>query len=256
MERNRESAGEPALIGSPIDHTSPSAVNTKADALKDEAYLRSHFRMQAEHALHNARRGGLWAPDNTLVLAAWMSTSDGVKLFARMLTEQDTAARLFRPGWREEVERSGADSIVDCALEFERALHARNVQAAAEGGPMPSISKHSSLRSRAAAISNGPLRFQESVVAPLDEKTRMAIGRLHEMSGNLVAHDKIQVSAIPFMHGCSVAVVALPPPEAVAATLAEKQSRLVEQRWPGRSVLMQRLAQFKDKARAGAVNVA
>jgi len=258
MERNREWAGEPALIASPIDYTSANAVSTKAEAQKDEAYLRMHFRVQTEHALHNARRGGLWAANNTLLLAAWLSTSDGVKLFARTLTEQDTAGRLFVPGWREEVERSGADSVVDCALEFERVLHARNVAAAADSGVLPSISRHSSLRSRSSAVANGPLRFEASVVGSLDAKTDVAIGRLREMSANLVSHDKIQVSAIPFMHGCSVAVIALPPPEAVAATLAEKQSRLVEQRWPGRDVLLKRLAQFKDTARArsGPVNVA
>lgn len=254
MERNREWAGEPALIASPIDYQSANAVCTKAEAQKDEAYLRMHFRMQTEHALHNARRGGLWAANNALVLAAWMSTADGVKLFARALTEQESAARLFRPGWRDDVERSGADSVVDCALEFERALHVRNVAAAALGDkPMPSISRHSSLRSRAASVANGPLRFEASVVGSLDAQTDAAIGRLREMSSNLASHDKIQVSAIPFMHGCSVAVISLPPPEAVAATLAEKQSRLVEQRWPGRDVLMQRLAKFKDVARAGAV---
>jgi len=256
MERNREWAGEPALIESPIEYKAPNAVCTRADAQKDEAYLRMHFRMQAEHALHNARRGGLWTPNNTLVLAAWLSTTDGVKLFARALTEHETTGQLYKPGWREDVERSGVDSVVDTALEFERALHTRNVHAAANGQSMPTISKHSSLRSRSSAIANGPLRFEESVVGALDDKTKAALSRLRELSTNLVAHEKIKVSAIPFMHGCSVAVIALPPPEAVAATLAEKQSRLVEQRWPGRDVLLKRLAQFKDTARAGPVDVA
>ena len=60
MERNVEYAGEPALIESPIDFKSHNAVSTRADASKDEAYLRMHFRLHTEHALHNARRGGLW----------------------------------------------------------------------------------------------------------------------------------------------------------------------------------------------------
>ena len=255
MERNRECENEPALIESPIDFKSANAVNTKADALRDEAYLRMHFRLQAEHALHNARRGGLWGANNSLILAAWLSTNEGVKLFARTLTEHGTTARLFEPGWRDQVERSGADSVVDCALEFERALHARNVAASAEGKAMPCISRHSSLRSRAATIANGPVRFQQNVVNTLDTQTDAAMSRLHELSANVAAHEKIQISAIPFIHGCSVAVVSLPPPEAVAATLAETQSRLVEQRWPGRDVLLKRLAKFKDVARAGAVPV-
>jgi hypothetical protein len=250
MERNRDWAGEPALITSPIDYQGSNAVHTQHEALKDEAYLRLNFRMQTEHALHNSRRAGLWDQNNTLILAAWLSTPDGVKVFSRVLSERESSARLFTPGWREEIERTGADSVVDSALEFERALHARNVAAAAEGGVLPSISRHSSLRSRAAAVSNGPLRFEASVVGALDESTSAALGRLREMSSNVAAHDKIKVNALPFMHGCSVAVVALPPPEAVAATLAEKQSKLVEQRWPGRNALMQRLAKFKDTARA------
>lgn len=252
MERHREGAGEPALIGSPIDYTSPGATSTHVEAQRDEAYLRMHFRLQVEHALHNARRGGLWSANNSLVLAAWLSTTDGVRLFARTLTEHETAARLFKSGWRDEVERTGVDSVVDCALEFERALHQRNVAASADGGVIPSISRHSSLRARSASVSNGPLRFEASVVGSLDAKTDMAIGRLRELSSNITAHDKIKVSQMPFMHGCAVAVVSLPPPEAVAATLAETQSRLVEQRWPGRAALMARLAQFKDIARAGA----
>jgi hypothetical protein len=256
MERHREYAGEPALIESPIEYKAANAVSTRADASKDEAYLRMHFRMQAEHALHNARRGGLWTANNSLIIAAWLSTPEGVKLFARGLTEHESADQLFKPGWRDDIERTGADSVVDCALEFERALHERNVSAAASGQPMPSISKHSTLRSRCASIANGPLRFQESVVGALDSKTGAALARIRELSSNFVAHDKIKVSAIPFMHGCSVAVIALPPPEAVAATIAEKQSRLVEQRWPGRDVLLKRLAQFKDTARAGPVDAA
>lgn len=250
MERNRRCAGEPALISSPIEYKAANAVHTQHDALKDEAYLRLNFRMQAEHALHNARRGGLWDQNKTLILAAWLSTSNGVKLFARVLSERESSARLFATGWRDKIEHSGADSVVDCAIEFERALHKRNVTAAMQGGVNPSISRHSSLRSRSAAVANGPMRFEPSVVEALDDATKAAMSQLREMSSNVAAHDKIKVSALPFVHGCSLAVIALPPEEAVAATLAEKQSKLVEQRWPGRHALMRRLAQFKNTARA------
>ena len=139
---------EPPLIRSP-QSVAIDAI-TAADVRKDEAWLRTHFCYLAEQALHSARVGGMWAAGAHLVLVAWVSTapsapngpasrrtSDGVRLFARAITphtvrdvdNEAVDARLLTPDWRRSVEAHGWDSVVECAREFERALHARNVRA-------------------------------------------------------------------------------------------------------------------------------
>lgn len=246
---------EPALIKSPIDYESARAIGSRISAREDEAYLRMHFRMQTEHALHNARRGGLWKPGKQLVLAAWVATApdsgDDVRIFARAITEHSIPqeAWLLKPGWRESIERRGDDSIIDCALEFERALHACNVALAKRGGSapvsLPLLPRNSAYRTRAQAVATGANRFDANRVRSFDPQTDIALHRFRQLTANLRAHDSLLITGTPFHHGCSVAVVAIPSEaDDLVRGSDARVGKLVEQRWPNRSALLQRLASF------------
>ena len=267
----QDTLAQPPLISSPIDYTSPAALGTRLNARDDEAYMRSHFRLQAEHALHNARRGGLWSPGNHVVIAAWLSTAPapsstapGIHVFARVLTEHTlptTEGRLFGTGWRDEVERRGDDSVVDAALEFERALHKRNILAEIDLGDdddadaallasvMPSLPPHSAVRSRVASIACGPRRFDAKAVPAIDSQTSVALERIRTATRIPAECNRVLVSATPWVHGVSVAVIALPFSDADAPLdNTQRQGRLVSQRWPGQADLVRRLAQFRAVA--------
>ena len=271
---SQDTLAQPPLIRSPIDYTSANALGTRISARDDEAYMRAHFRMHTEHAIHNARRGGLWMPGNHLVIATWLSTAPypsatapGIHVFARVMTEHTLPSadgRLFDAGWREAVERRGDDSVVDAALEFERTLHARNVAAelgitpdsdgfddndstiAASVPIMPALPPHSAVRARVAAIASGPRRFDPDVVPALDAQTTVALERVRAAMRSPVESERVLVSATPFTHGASVAVIALPYTEdgEEFGGHPARQGRLVAQRWPGKADLMRRLALF------------
>ena len=249
---------EPPLIRSP--QSAAIDAITAADVRKDEAWLRTHFCYLAEQALHSARVGGMWAAGAHLVLVAWVSTApsapngpdleadeDGVRLFARAITphtvrevdNEAVDARLLTPNWRRSVEAHGWDSVVECAREFERALHARNVRAlwlhdeaierqraiaadaevaieppALEPPRMPAVPPSGLERYRAAAKATGPGRLDKGGVASLDEASDVALQRFRERVQETDAHDGILVCATGYAHGAAVAVVAVPSSEA------------------------------------------
>lgn len=250
LEQGIENRKEPPLIASPIDHTSPNATGSRSSARDDEAYLRLHFRLQTENALHNARRSGMWSRENQLILAAWVACPpvDGVgavRMFARVVTEaaMDDGAALLPVGWREAAERRGDDSVVLSALEFERALHERNTMAKDDGAHvMPMLPKHSTARAHAAAIATGPKRFCEKTVPALDGQTATAMSILKKAVADEAAQDDVAVSATPFLHGVAVSVIAVP----IAQINVPEPQRLVPIVWPGKSALLARLAAFRD----------
>ena len=214
-------------------------------------------------------------PGNHLVIATWLSTSPshsvtapGIHVFARVMTEHTLPSedgRLFDSGWREAVERRGDDSVVDAALEFERALHARNVDAellrrlspgdgsddndatiSAAVHAMPTLPPHSAVRARVSAIASGPRRFDPDVVPALDAQTMVALERVRTAMRSPVESERVLISATPFAHGTSVAVIALPYIEdgEEFGGHPPRQGRLVAQRWPGKADLMRRLTLF------------
>lgn len=244
--------GEPALIRAP--QSVKSVAITAHDLQKEEAWLRTHFCYLTEQALHSARVGGMWAAGSHLVLAAWVSTTplasdginldaddEGMRIFARAITPhtvRDTEnevvdARLLSSEWRRSVAAHGWDSIVECAREFERALHARNVLACQqhardvelEGGApeemwkigvpqrVPALPTSGVDRLCAAAKATGPGRFDSVGVRSLDPATDVAMKRFRErVHGESV--DRILICSTGFAHGASVAVLAVPANEA------------------------------------------
>lgn len=268
----QDTLAQPPLIRSPIDYTSTNALDTRINARDDEAYMRAHFRLQTEHVLHNSRRSGLWMPGNHLVIAAWLSTAPapsdtkpGIHVFARVVTSHTLPTaygQLLDADWRVNVERRGDDGVVDAALEFERALHARNVEAQSEASAtdtpdapkirpvMPELHAHSAVRARVASVATGPRRFDINVVPELDTRTTTALQRVRDAVRSPVAREKVMISATPFAHGSSVAIISLPYADGdQLGGPTEHQGRLVSQRWPGQADLRARLAKFGAHSR-------
>ena len=197
LEKHDQASGEPPLIAS--------------TTREDETYLRLNFRLQAERSLHNSRRGGLWLPGSHLVLVAWLTTgcsdndeSCGVRLFARSITEHALCRveSLVSADWRAAVERRGEDSIVECALEFERALHALISKGDV---PRPVLSPSSS----AAQFVNGPKRF---CAGAMDDSSAAALSELRSIiaDGDADDLDLVEMVATAFRHAVAIGVVALP----------------------------------------------
>ena len=256
LEERMQKQAQPPLIASPIDYKSANAIGSRISARDDEAYMRMHFRMQAEHALHNARRGGMWGKGHQLILAAWVSCAapstaaldrkeHGLRLFARVISEttMDEGAGLLPTGWREAVERRGDDSVIECALQFERALHARNAQTDAMQEAMPMLPRSSAMRVHVCGIASGPARFDAAIVPTLDTQSATALSRLRKHTAVASQQNEVLVSTTPFTHGCAVAVVGVPPP---SDEVAVEMPRLVEQKWNGRNALLERLAAFRS----------
>ena len=103
---------------------------------------------------------------------------------------------------------------------------------------MPALPRHSSVRARVAALATGPSRFESRAVPSLDASTDAALERLRAAARVASEHGSIHVSATPFVHGCSVAIVSLPPEP------LERPERLEPPRWPGKADLLRRLAAF------------
>lgn len=274
--------GEPALIRSPL-----SGAITKADVRKDEAWLRTHFCYLAEQALHSARVGGMWAAGAHLVLAAWVSTAplvpnspdndpsdDGVRIFARAITphtvrdvdNEAVDARLFGPAWRRSVEAHGWDSVVECAREFERALHSRNVLAkgqyvaavrretaktdeAWQVDPpprVPAIPESGIERHRAAGKATGPGRFDRAAVPSLDTATDVAMQRFRERVQEAHAHNGILICSTGYAHGAAVAMLAVPSDESdiEREQKVRRASQAPSKQANERAKLLGRLARF------------
>ena len=115
--------------------------------------------------------------------------------------------------------------------------------------PMPQLYKHSAMRARASAIAVGPRRFDPNTVPDLDTSTTVALERVRGAVSSPAAADRVLVSATPFLHGCSIAVISLPFSEhdddqASALAPSERAGKLVRQRWPGQADLLRRLSRF------------
>lgn len=247
-EQDRE-GGRP-LIKSPIAYASPMALGSRAAARDDEAYLRLHFRMQAENALHNSRHAGMWVPGHHMVICAWLSTpttafEKTVSVFARALTphslsDATSQALLLTPEWREEVEQRGHDSVVDAALEFERAL-AQYVHT--EGATVVALPRHSARRARDAAIAEGPSRFDPTMVPALDAPTAAALAPVREAAADAKQGDRVMISATRFDHGVSTCIVSMPLHDD-ARSPPDDLDRLVDCQWPSKDGLLARIAAF------------
>ena len=249
LEEFYQAGDKGGLAEPPLIRSSQSIATdaiTASDVRKDEAWLRTHFCYLAEQALHSARVGGMWAAGAHLVLAAWVSTvslspdaseadpdDDSVRLFARAITphtvrdvdNEAVDARLLSAEWRHSVEAHGWDSVVECAREFERVLHARNVlaqwqhsQTSESSEPdtpprVPAVLASGIERHRAAAKATGPGRFDKASVASLDTATDVAMLRFRERVQEAHAHDGILVCSTGYAHGAAIAVLAVPSTE-------------------------------------------
>jgi len=284
---------EPPLIKSSMRMDGES--NLAKDIVNDDAFLRTHFCMQAEHALGAARRGGMWSGGNHLVLVAWLAcppkgqNDSGVRIFARAITEHSIAdhaegvmkARLVTPQWKASIEKSGHDSVIECARLFERALHERNISALedeagaadtilarwedagivdeqgrdaawaqelAESASLPHVPRHSFDVSRVAALATGPAAFDVNVVPSIDAATNLSLQRVRVAQQTATVHASLLVVQTKFEHGCACAVVALPTTEADLKPTRDRlnEGSLVRQSFAGREALLERLAMFAD----------
>jgi hypothetical protein len=230
--------GEPALIrGSRCLVTCPG---TEHDMRKDDTFLRSHFCLLAEMALHSARANGLWAMGYHLVLAAWLSTTslttpedsnvdeeyDDVRIFARVITahtipnryDSDADPQLLTDEWRRSVEESGSDSVVQCAIEFQLALRECNLKAQqlhTETGDaqqrVPAIHEDSDRQICAQNKASGPGRFDQARVPALDKTTDAAMALFRVSVKQIDLQSKTFICSSPYAHGAAVAVLAIPP---------------------------------------------
>lgn len=292
----RSSREEPPLIASPISPDRDIAAHTN-DVLKDEAFLRLHFCMLGERALHSARDGGMWAAGNHLVMVAWMacrtmgSSISGsepyeVRVFARAITPHTIAegpsnegAKLLTHDWRRSVEARGDDSVVECARQFERALHSSNVQriyersqrmqesqnalnvldaeegketsVALEPEPwpaMPSIPRHSNYRHRMAEMASGPSCLDASTVPALDDMTDVALERLRAATQDEAMHSSLLMCVPPFAHGCAVGVVGMACTADDIRRVGDrfKTGTLRSQRVPGKLDFLERLIKLHE----------
>tara|TARA_B100000519_G_scaffold141123_1_gene122321 strand:+ start:4480 stop:7542 length:3063 start_codon:yes stop_codon:yes gene_type:complete len=279
LEIQREQNGVPPLISSPFRLLRCKLDSDKEHIKKyctDEAWMRHEVRLDAQYALTTCRRDRtLWHTNNTLVLVAWLSTPHGLGVFARIIGERgecveeegngsgtskelERDAHLLYAGWKEERELSGADSIVDCALAFERALNVRNAAAFIHrkynleeaDRPrcwMPSVPNNTVDREHHASIVDGALRYDPSVVKPLDDASNVAMKRIQEAVDTPAVHDLFKTFQVAYRSAHAVAVAAIPPLDAnYGLTRHEQHSRIADQRWPGRAELLRRLATFDD----------
>lgn len=288
--------GEPPLIQSSLKASSDPVLG--ANVTRDEAALRNHFCLQAEHALTGARKGGMWTGNHHLVLVAWLcvnrsETDDsdpGVRVFARAITShtipdteiQASAARLITEEWKHQVKRRGDDSVVECAREFERALHARNMDAIAQAKlgvdeivarwkfagktvgdedlalaakittaapTMPTLPKHSAWRHHAASLVGGPALLDPTAISDLDEATTVALKRLRLAQQDKSMHSSLLYAQTGFADGSSVAVVGVPMTDEDMRPLRQRAARegsLVTRAWQlDRTELLRRMAMFQ-----------
>ena len=262
---------EPALIRSPLASRDTVIDNLVLDVHKteDDAALRSHFCMQGEHALTGARKGGMWRGNHHLILATWLcvdrggKSGPGVSVFARAITPhtidvteiQASAVRLITDEWKREVKRRGDDSVVECAREFERALHARNIgeiaaaSASGEVAIMPVLPRRSCWRKRAAALASGSDFLNPAVVPDLDEATGVTLRRLRAAQADVSNHANILYARTTFCDGCCVAVVGLPVTEEDMSRARSRPARARKKpafSWSlDRTALLKRIAMFE-----------
>lgn len=223
------------LITTNINLATGGALGT--DITADNAWLRLNFRYQTEQVLHSGRMGGLFTPGNHLVLVAWVVVpmerpdDNGIRVFSRAITSHTvaTASQLLSDKWYKAIERRGDDSIVATAIEFERALHDRNVaekeknwparervrkkalgeaSKAVSGPSLPMMYTSSRASQLAGAIVEGVDKFNG--VTSLDDVTTSALFRFRKATGDRLLADSILICQTPFEQGLSLALIASP----------------------------------------------
>lgn len=281
--------GMPPLIRSPIDLSAPDCRSMAPDVHSDNAWLRLNFRLQAELTLHAARRGGMWTQGNHLVMVAWVVAPKsrihewdvGTRVFARAITRHtvDTAvpsyqeALLFSAEWKQNIERRGHDSIVDAAMQFERALQAYNeremrvlhpqrVEISKRVAPdakstddvsappvLPHVPRTSRDRQMAGGMAQGPTHLDPTLVGSLDDATDAALRRFRLASAEPELMESCFVCQTPFEHGVSIGVVSSPAQPAEDVKPA-RTAQLALQTWDTtegqRAKLMRRLQAFQQ----------
>lgn len=235
----------PPLIKSHIDLSAIGSRAIGSDLVADHAWLRLNLRHQAEQVLHSGRRGGMFTAGNHLVLVAWVTVpvspemeNNGVRIFARALTPHTVSnpyGVLYDDAWHKDGSRRGDDSIVAAAIEFERAMQEHNnnerstlyvkreegraAGVAAAGKEtdskpteplLPFLPTTTRAKHLAGGYIEGPSRFNQSIVLPLDEHTDDALQRFRMAAAKPHMADTLFVCQTPYEHGVSVALVSSP----------------------------------------------
>ena len=209
-------------------HT-PSALQAKTN-YEDEAKLRVHFRHVVESVLHAARNTSLWADRCHVALVAWFwgyqaQATDGLHddwstiVFARDLSRYDDDGAP-RGAWRvSRTDASVVDSIVDCAIDFEHALH----QAIGTTGWQPTLPTNACVRSQIQALLNtqwcigGGDDVDDRVrLRDMDEATLLAIGPLRIAASNRHCGVPLTVVSSEYEHGFKIAIMGAPNESALS----------------------------------------